>query len=231
MRTGGRIPIDPISASLAFVLDAEPPPSALIEALIVASNDPTTTAADFATILALSASTAPFAPLEALTLPSPAQPIEDPFIAALAVSSSSDPYILPTLAKTVSSPADPTPTASAVGVMMGLAGTITPLYSSTVRFTITGDIANDTIGDGVAVQLYTGIGAAPASGAALTGTGRGSIKRFTAAANNQRVPFCVDYYVTGLVRNTAVWVDIALAAITGGTASAADIDVVAIEMF
>jgi hypothetical protein len=45
-----------------------------------------------------------------------------------------------------------------------------------------------------------------------------------------RVPFSLNAIVTGLTLNTAVWVDISLAAITGGTARVRDISISVVEL-
>jgi hypothetical protein len=115
-------------------------------------------------------------------------------------------------------------------VMMGLAGTITPTASGKVHFSVCGDIANSVIADGSNVQLRTGTGTAPINGAALTGTTRGSLVKHTSPVAATKFPFCVQYTVTGLTLATAVWIDVGLAAVTGGNASIADVDIVADEM-
>lgn len=134
-------------------------------------------------------------------------------------------------ARTASSPSDPTGTASTTGVMMGLAGAITPTVSGAVVITITGTIQNDTNGDGAQAQIRYGTGSAPANGDALTGTTAGVYKGINTvgAGNPKRVPFALSFLVTGLSVSTAHWIDVGLKAITGGTANIFDIDIVAIE--
>lgn len=133
-------------------------------------------------------------------------------------------------AHTLSSVAAPSLTASLTGVMMGLAGAITPVLSGKVRITISGDIANSVSGDGSNVQVRFGTGTAPVNGAALTGTTVGSLVKFIAAAAGQKVPFCIGATITGLTLNTAIWIDVGLAAVTGGNASIADVDITADEL-
>jgi hypothetical protein len=132
-----------------------------------------------------------------------------------------------------STPADPTTTTSTTGVMMGLAGSITPSKSGTILIVISGDIDNNTSGDGAQVQIRTGTGAAPANGAALTGTTRGGLVKVLTPTNNAgttaRVPFALNCLITGLTVGTAYWIDISLAAITGGTARVRDISISATE--
>ena len=132
-------------------------------------------------------------------------------------------------AHTQSSVASPTGTTSTTGVMMGLAGTVTPAYSGTVHVSVCGDITNSTSGDGANVQLRTGTGSAPANAAVLTGTTRGSLVKFVAASATNKTPFCVQWTVTGLTLGTAVWIDVGVAAVTGGTATIADVDILADE--
>jgi hypothetical protein len=137
---------------------------------------------------------------------------------------------LTALAHTASSVAAPTGTTSTTGLMMGLAGTITPTNSGTVHFSVCGDIANSALADGANVQLRTGTGTAPINGAALTGTIRGSLIKHTSPVAATKFPFCTQWTVTGLTLSTAVWIDVGLAAVTGGTASIADVDIVADEI-
>lgn len=134
-------------------------------------------------------------------------------------------------ARSASSPADPTGTTSTVGVMMGLAGALTPKVTGTVMITVTGSIQNGTSGDGAATQIRYGTGAAPANADAVSGTTAGVFKQLTAvgAGNPKRVPFANCFLVTGLTVNTAYWIDLALKAVTGGTASIFDLDIVAVE--
>ena len=67
-------------------------------------------------------------------------------------------------AKTDSKPADPTGTNSTTGLMMGLAGAITPAATGTVLITIGGVAGNSTTADGANMQIRTGTGTAPANG-------------------------------------------------------------------
>jgi len=128
-------------------------------------------------------------------------------------------------------PANPATTTSAVGVMMGLAGSITPTRSGKVLVTISGDFDNSTTSNSVTAQLRTGTGAAPANGAALTGTARGGNQQLTnTVLGVYRTPFSVQAVVTGLVIGTPVWLDLAVAAIGGGTSRVRNISISAVEI-
>ena len=116
-----------------------------------------------------------------------------------------------------SSPANPSGTTNTTGLMMGLAGAITPVYTGRVMITVCGDISNGTSADGAKVQIRYGTGAAPANAAALTGTTAGALVNMTAAANAQKCPFSLTAIVTGLTLATAIWIDVGLA-VTGRTA-------------
>jgi hypothetical protein len=126
-------------------------------------------------------------------------------------------------------PADPTGTNNTTGLMMGLAGAITPATTGRIAISIYGDVQNTTTADGAKLGIYYGTGSAPANAAAITGTSVGSIQNFLAAANNQRVPFHLTVIVTGLVLGTAYWIDLMLGATVGGTAAAKNITVTAFE--
>lgn len=67
-----------------------------------------------------------------------------------------------TLARTNSKPSNPTGTAATTpGVMMGLAGTITPTATGNVLVTIMGVALNSTSADGANMQIRYGTGSAP----------------------------------------------------------------------
>ena len=131
---------------------------------------------------------------------------------------------------TTSTPADPAGTTSTTGVMMGLAGAITPLTSTRVLVTISGQISNNTVNDGVTVALRTGTGGAPTNGAALTGTVQGASQTFTALIAAQKDGFSISAIVTGLTIGTAIWIDASLAAITAGTATLTNTTITANEI-
>lgn len=121
-------------------------------------------------------------------------------------------------------PANPTATASTTLVMMGLGVAtcrITPVNSTRLQFTVTGQMSNTTAGDGAKAQLCFGTGAGPANGAAATGTTLGGTPGFNAVAGgvNSAAPFTVTGIATGLTIGTTYWFDVQLAAVIGGTAS------------
>lgn len=129
-----------------------------------------------------------------------------------------------------SSPADPTGTTDATGKMMGLAVSLTPVSTGRVMIVISGTIANASgIADGANVQLRTGTGTAPANGDALTGTVAGGLVKYVSATTAEKAPFSVNAIVTGLTLATARWIDLGLAAVTGGTATVKDLSVSAFE--
>ncbi len=127
------------------------------------------------------------------------------------------------------SPANPTGTTSLTGVHMGLGSAIafTPHRTGKVCFNISGSIQNSAINSGAKVQARYGTGAAPANGAAPTGTGTGNQPTVQnpnlASAAPIKVPFNVCVIVSGLSLETAYWFDLVLTAITGGTASISDL--------
>lgn len=136
---------------------------------------------------------------------------------------------LPTF--TQSSPGNPSGTTDTGGKMMGLAGTITPTFTGRVLITITGTIFNPTaIADGGKVQIRTGAGTAPSNGDALTGTAVGSLVQYVTATIAEKAPFSLTAIVSGLTLHTARWIDVGLAAITGGTATITDLTITALEV-
>ncbi len=129
-----------------------------------------------------------------------------------------------------STDASPVATTSTVGVMLGLAGAITPTSPGRVKITVCGDVANNTAGDGVSVQIRTGTGSAPANGAALTGTTQGLAASAISDNANSKRPFSICALLTGAVVGTALWIDLGFAALTGGTATVENVTVVAEEL-
>ena len=131
-------------------------------------------------------------------------------------------------------PANPAGTTSTIGVMMGLSsGTtlITPKRSGVVMVTLSGDIFNATaIADGASVQLRWGTGNGPANGAALTGTAVGGKPQYVAATTAEKAPFSITVIISGLAIGTAIWLDAAVAAITGGTATIENLSLSAVEL-
>ena len=133
-------------------------------------------------------------------------------------------------ARSTSSPSNPTGTASTTGVMMGLAGTITPNITGNAQITVNGTIFNATaIADGAKIQIRVGTGTAPANAAALTGSTCGTMPQYVASTTAGKVPFSTTCYVSGLTPGIAEWIDVGLVAITGGTATITDVNIVAAE--
>jgi hypothetical protein len=133
-----------------------------------------------------------------------------------------------------SSPADPSGTTSTTGVMKGLVSGIPNFWSAHVTgkmlVIIMGWISNDTSGDGAQVQIRFGTGLGPANNAALTGTTIGTLVKFIAASAGQKVPFMLIAINTGMALNTNFWIDVGLAAITGGTATIGGISQCVLEI-
>ena len=118
---------------------------------------------------------------------------------------------------------NPAGTISSASRMVGVGSTctITPNLNTRAVITIGGNVSNTVAGDGAQLNLYYGSGTAPANGAATTGTlTTASAALAVSAGNSLAVPFNLgSVVVTGLTPGTAYWFDLALAVITGGTAS------------
>lgn len=131
-------------------------------------------------------------------------------------------------------PADPSTTTNGTGVMMGLAGAIKPMKSGKVMIIVSGNIDNNTIGDGAQTQIRYGTGTAPTNGAALTGTAVGGLAKINnpllallvAGSGN----FTCNAIVSGLTLGTTYWIDQSLARITGGTARLTNISLSVVEL-
>jgi hypothetical protein len=128
--------------------------------------------------------------------------------------------------------AAPTGTTNTTGLMMGLSnGTtrITPQVTGDVMIIITGMMSNGTIGSGASVQIRFGTGNGPANAAALTGTTVGSLKNMISSTVAGKQGFACCGFLTGAALNTALYIDVGLKAVTSGTATIFDVDVVAYE--
>jgi hypothetical protein len=153
----------------------------------------------------------------------------------IAVSATAATWQTPQSASSQKTPVDPATTSSTVGVMMGLSASITPVLTGKIMIIISGDIDNDTGDDGAQVQIRTGTGTPPINGAALTGTTQGGLVKMSVVVSGgatvvTRVPFSLNAIVTGLTLNTAVWIDLGLAAITAGNARVRDISISVVEL-
>ena len=139
-----------------------------------------------------------------------------------------------TTATMQASAGNPAGTISSASRMTGVGSTctITPNFNTRVVITIGGNVQNTTAGDGAQLNLYYGSGTAPANGAATTGTlTTASAALGVSAGNSLAVPFNLgSVVVTGLTPGTAYWFDLALAVITGGTASATGVWCSAFEL-
>lgn len=112
----------------------------------------------------------------------------------------------------------PTGTASATGVMMGIAATLTPLKNGKFKADISGYCHNTNAGGSVNIAMSYGTGAAPANGAAITGTQIGAVLTIQNSSASQNLGFCIAGIVTGVV-GTTYWIDAAINNNGGGTVS------------
>lgn len=137
--------------------------------------------------------------------------------------------IRPQIYTTLSTVKNPVGTGNTSGLMMGLAGAITPQVTGNIRVTICGVISNTT-GNGSKVEIRMGTGGAPSNAGALTGAVYGSQQAFTSLTGVLQAPFCLSVIVTGLTVGTAYWIDVDLAAVTGGTALLTSVAIDAFEL-
>lgn len=127
-------------------------------------------------------------------------------------------------------PSFPTGTTSTSAyVMVGLGTTVTPIKTGRVQVLACGEAYNTTATDNANVQFRYGTGAAPANGAAVTGTQTGGTVNATSTAASQKNPFCIPAILTGLTIGTTYWLDEAQEAVFGGTAEINYAYIVAIE--
>jgi hypothetical protein len=128
-------------------------------------------------------------------------------------------------------PTNPTATTSLTAVHMGVGSTcaITPSFSTRVFFSIQGVAANSTANQVTAVALRFGTGAAPANGAAATGTLIGAQQAITIAGGNTSSGFGLSGVVTGRTPGVALWFDVT-ALVSANTGTITNITCTAYEL-
>jgi hypothetical protein len=131
--------------------------------------------------------------------------------------------------------AAPTGNISTAEKMMGLGlvsgFTITPQVTGRICVIISGVALNSSgAGDGTNVTGKYGTGTAPSNGAAVTGTTFGTTQHFIASTTAGQQGFTCMGIVTGLTLGTAVWLDLALLAVTAGGSTVKDCQVVVFEL-
>lgn len=115
-----------------------------------------------------------------------------------------------------------------LGLVSGFS--ITPQITGRIAIIVAGIALNSTAaGDGTNIQGKYGTGTAPANAAAVTGTTFGLLQHFIASTTAGQQAFVVMGNVTGLTLNVAVWIDLAIQAVTGGGATIKDVQVMAWE--
>lgn len=141
--------------------------------------------------------------------------------------------------------AAPTATVSTTHVMAGAGASavptaiITPQTTGRIYVVISG-LAGNTNGNGSAIQLSYGTGAAPANGDANTGTQIGQIETWTSLTGALTGFLCVHAIITGLavpsinaLRVTTaavpVWLDLTFNAVSAGTATLTKLNICAFE--
>jgi hypothetical protein len=108
-------------------------------------------------------------------------------------------------------PTNPTGTSSASQVMAGLGVTtctFTPSVSTRAAIRVTGNVANSVATNNSGIQARFGTGAAPANGAAASGTTIGPLTLVTSPTANAIGSFTVGGIVTGLTAGVAIWIDV-----------------------
>ena len=120
-------------------------------------------------------------------------------------------------------------TTSLTGVMLGAGVYMTGLKSGIFRVIATLMPSNNTAGDGFAAQIRVGTGVAPAQGAALAGSPGGEQLSGTSPAANQPLPLTlIDIFSNNV--GTVLWVDLGVNALTGGTATFANVQILVEEL-
>ena len=119
---------------------------------------------------------------------------------------------------------NPTGTASATYVMMGLGLTLAPEVATGAWVTADGQITNSSNNSVTECVICYGTGTPPVNGAVQAGTIASQAARYKATAGGDYVPFSITCLIEGLTKGTTYWLDAAVRAPSGGTASITDLD-------
>lgn len=124
---------------------------------------------------------------------------------------------------------NPVGTSSIHGVMMGLAGSITPLFDGRVSITVTGSIRNASNNRGGRIQIRYGTGPGPTNGSSIVGIAAGTPVQMINSNNSPTYPFTLSAVVVGLSIETTYWIDVSLVIINGGTVTLSSVGITATE--
>lgn len=135
--------------------------------------------------------------------------------------------------KLTATPGNPTGTTSTSVVAMGLGAScnIAPVYKTSIFFSISGVITNNTTSDGAYGSVYVGTGSAPSNAGSLSGSTQLNTNMGVLAVTGGgiSIPFTWQGTLTGLTLGTTYWFDAGLRAVTGGTASINSVTCTAME--
>jgi len=91
-------------------------------------------------------------------------------------------------------------------------------------------VRNNAVNNGVILRIRYGTGTPPTNGVALTGTASGTgLQSVNGAGGTPTVPVTLLSTITGLTQGTTYWIDLAYAALTGGTVTLNTVDVLVTE--
>lgn len=123
---------------------------------------------------------------------------------------------------------NPAGTTSTAGVMMGLAGSITPVFDGKVMVIVTGSITNSLGNAGGKVQIRYGTSKTPGNGSALSGTLAGTPIEMS-SATAATFPFTASAMIVGLATGVNYWLDVSLTSISAGKATLTSLGLIATE--
>jgi len=119
---------------------------------------------------------------------------------------------------------NPAGTTSATYRMMGLNVQLTSVVASAATVCLDGQITNSANNAVTECVICYGTGTPPVNGAAQAGTIASQAARYKATAGGDYVPFSITCLIEGLTKGTTYWLDAAVRAPSGGTASITDLD-------
>jgi hypothetical protein len=119
---------------------------------------------------------------------------------------------------------NPAGTTSATYVMMGLNVQLTSVVATAATVCLDGQITNSSNNQVTECVICYGTGTPPVNGAAQTGTIASQPARYKATSGGDYVPFSITCLIENLTGGNTYWLDAAVRAPSGGTASITDLD-------
>jgi len=117
----------------------------------------------------------------------------------------------------------------ASALMLGFAGSITPMKSGYVMVHISGEYVSSDATGATTFSIRIGTGSAPANGAAATGTVQQTLP-LIASSTTARIPFSFNKLLVALTFGTTYWIDVSAVNAAAGSVQTFNVSLMAVEL-